>query len=284
MTAPRFSVVVCSIDPWKFAQVSACYARLLAGIPFEIIGVHNALSLASGYNQGLRQCRGDIVLFSHDDVLFLDRGFARKIDRRMQDWDVLGFVGSSRAVYPMWFAANWPHLHGAVCHWSRRYPSVLEFNIYGVNDWPVSGDIRLLDGLCMIARRDVAAAVGFDSETFDGWHLYDCDFSFAASLAGHRIGVCCDIPYIHASASVQTAGSVFLSDTYMKYIERFIAKYREEKFIPPGFKPLQGECRCLYDHHTLMRLWNETTFRRVTLAAARRSVAKGFVAPTSDPS
>ncbi|MDR0701357.1 MAG: glycosyltransferase family protein [Azoarcus sp.] len=285
MSAPRFSVVICSVDPWKFAQASACYARILASVPFEIIGIHDALSLAEGYNQGLRQCRGDIVVFSHDDVLFLDHAFARKIGERMQDWDVLGFAGSSRAVYPIWAAANWPHLHGAVCHWSRLQPGALSLMIYGTNGWPVTGDIRLLDGLCMIARLDVAAAVGFDGDTFDGWHLYDCDFSLAASRAGYRIGVCCDIPYIHASASVQTTENVFRSAIYMKYVDRFIAKYREEKLLAQyHFEPIQGSCFKVYDHHTLARLWNETTFRRATLAVARRSAAKGFAAFAADPS
>ncbi|MDR0635428.1 MAG: glycosyltransferase family protein [Azoarcus sp.] len=283
MSAPRFSIIVCSIDAWKFAKVSACYARLLAGVPFEIIGIHNAHSLAEGYNQGLHQCRGEIVVFSHDDVLFLDHDFARKIGERMQDWDVLGFAGSSRAIYPIWFAANWPHLYGAACHWALCRPGVLTFDIYGANGWPVSGDIRLLDGLCMIARREVAAAVGFDDETFDGWHLYDCDFSFAASRAGYRIGVCCDIPYIHASTSIQTTESAFDSSAYTKYVKRFLAKYREEKFPEYRLTPLQSVGLALPDHHTLKQLWNETTFRRATLAITRQHAAKDSAACAACP-
>ena len=41
-----FSVIICSIDALKFAQVSACYEQLLDGFPHEIIGIHDARSLA----------------------------------------------------------------------------------------------------------------------------------------------------------------------------------------------------------------------------------------------
>ncbi|MDR1462737.1 MAG: glycosyltransferase family protein [Azoarcus sp.] len=285
MSRPSFSVIICSIDTWKFAQASACYTRLLTGTSFEIIGIHDALSLAEGYNRGLRQCRGDIVIFSHDDVLFLDRLFARKIKERMQDWDLLGFAGSSRmANPPRWFTANWPHLHGAVCHWSNLRPDMLELVIYGASGWPVSGGIQTLDGLCMIARHDTATATGFDDDAFDGWHLYDTDFSFAASLVGYKIGVCCDMPYIHASASVQTSENPYYSDVYRKYAERFAAKYRAEKLPEFADSPLQGTCIKVHDHRTLMRLWNETTFRRVTLAITRRCTANGSAASVFDPS
>ncbi|MDR1661401.1 MAG: glycosyltransferase family protein [Azoarcus sp.] len=285
MSAPRFSVILCSIDAYKFAQASACYSRLLSGLPFEIIGIHDALSLAEGYNRGLRQCRGEIVVFSHDDVLFLDRQFARKIGERMQRWDVLGFAGSTLMTNPpTWFRANWPYLRGAVCHWSRMKPDRLVFTIYGAGAWPVTDGIQTLDGLCLIARREVAASIGFDDETFDGWHLYDCDFSFAASLAGYKVGVCCDLPYIHASTSLQTSENVYASDVYRKYAERFSRKYLGNQLpeCPPC--PMQGIAIALRDHPTLTRLWNETTFRRVTLAIARGCAARGFAAFTPDPS
>ncbi|MCL2160935.1 MAG: glycosyltransferase family protein [Betaproteobacteria bacterium] len=270
MNTSFFSVIVCSIDPWNFAQVGTHFERLLAGVPHEIIGIHDARSLAEGYNRGLRRAHGDIVIFSHDDVTFLDGQFAQKIGMRMQSWDVLGFAGASRLISPVWFAA-YKHLNGAVCHWSRRHPSRLSLMIYGAQDWPVVGSIEVLDGLCMIARHEAAAAIGFDSVTFDGWHLYDCDFSFAAHLAGYRIGVCCDIPYIHASASVHGNKSIFISDTYEKYSERFFRKYEHQReMLPFGRQSALGTQCFVNDHETLIGLWTEDVFRRATLSIARR--------------
>ena len=270
MSASFFSVIVCSIKPWNFAQVSTHFERLLAGVPHEIIGIHDARSLAEGYNRGLRRARGDIVVFSHDDMTFLDSQFAQKIAIRMQSWDVLGFAGASRLIQPVWFAAR-EHLSGAVCHWSRRQAHCFSLVIYGAQNWPVTGGIEVLDGLCLIARHEVAAAVGFDSETFDDWHLYDCDFSFAAHLAGYKIGVCCDIPYIHASTSVQDSRSSFVTDIYQKHAERFSRKYEHQRRILPFDQCSARTTNCLvHDHESLTRLWTEEVFRRATLSIERR--------------
>ena len=270
MNAPFFSVIVCSINPWNFAQIGTHFERLFAEVPFEIIGIHDARSLAEGYNRGLRRARGDIVVFSHDDVIFLDKQFAQKIGARMQSWDVLGFAGASRLIHPVWFAAR-EHLNGAVCHWSRRHADRFSLMIYGARDWPVVGGIEVLDGLCMIARHEVATAIGFDADMFDGWHLYDCDFSFAAHLAGYKIGVCCDIAYIHSSTSVQDGKSVFTSDIYKKYAERFIRKHRHRREMLPFDQRSALGVQCFAnDHDTLARLWTEDVFRRATVSIARR--------------
>jgi GT2 family glycosyltransferase len=270
MSAPFFSVIICSINSWRFAQASTHYERLLAEVPHEIIGIYDARSLAEGYNRGLRRARGDIVVFSHDDVTFLDGQFAPKIAARMQTWDVLGFAGASRLICPVWFAAR-EHLNGAVCHWSHRHASRFFIAIYGAQDWPVTSDIEVLDGLCIIARREVATAIGFDSDTFDGWHLYDSDFSFAAHLAGYKIGICCDIPYIHASASIQNDKSAFLSDSYQKYLNRFSEKYEHRrKMLPFDRRSARGTTCHVHSHKGVVNLWKEDVFRRAAFSIAHR--------------
>lgn len=270
MSTPSFSVIICSINSWNFAQTSLCFERLLNGVPHEIIGIHDARSLAEGYNRGLQRAHGEIVIFSHDDVIFLDKAFAQKICARMQSWDILGFAGASRMVYPIWFAAL-EHLHGAVSHWAPQVASLLSLTIYGAREWPVTGGIEILDGLCIITRHEVAASVRFDSDTFDGWHLYDCDFSFAAHLAGHKIGICCDIPYIHASTSMRSTEHSFGADHYQKYIKRFLQKYGHLREMLPTFeKSARAKHYNVEDHKRLVSLWTEDVFRRATASIAHQ--------------
>jgi GT2 family glycosyltransferase len=271
MSRPKISVIICSIDAYKFAQTAECYVGLLSGIPHEIIGIHDAKSLAEGYNRGMAQAAGDILVFSHDDVLFLDPDFGAKIIDRMQTWDLLGFAGASRLIYPIWCAADWPHLHGAACHPYYDFSeSYLHFSIYGATDYPVTGDIQALDGLCLIARRAFAQAIGFDETNFDGWHLYDLDFSFSAHLAGGKVGVCCDMPYIHATASVKSSENTLASDAYTKYAQRFFIKhqaYMRPDYLPPK-NPYCLACH-LPGHRALLAVWNETALKRATLAMRR---------------
>ncbi|MDR2366261.1 MAG: glycosyltransferase family protein [Zoogloeaceae bacterium] len=258
---PRFSVIICSIDAWKFTQARLCYERLLAGWPHEIIGIHDAASLAEGYNRGISRSRGDILIFSHDDILIIDPDFAAKISARMQTWAILGFAGTDRLIADFWFGAGLPHLHGVVAHPGGTH---FKLSVFGVSDWPVIGNIQAVDGMCMIARRETAEATGFDAFTFDGFHLYDLDFSFAAHRAGHEIGVCCDIPVFHASTGD-------FDRKHQQYAERLLAKYTELKETPPEqiHREIAGRDALFRDHRAVIAAWRPDVLQRVGTAIRR---------------
>ncbi|RIX44747.1 MAG: hypothetical protein D3M94_14795 [Rhodocyclales bacterium GT-UBC] len=263
-TLPKFSVIVCSVEAAKFAHLSASLAHLLGEYPHEIIGIHDAKSLAEGYNRGLANSTGDIIIFSHDDILFADPHFARKIADRMQSYDILGFAGTSKLITATWFGAGQPHIHGAICHAKRNRPD-LSLNIYGAATWPVVEGIQAIDGCCMIVKRVVAEAIGFDAETFDGFHLYDLDFSYSAYRAGYRLGVCCDIPILHESSGN-------FAYQHLQYAERFVLKYIAElgNTNPQDIvSDPPGRGAGFSDYGTLLRAWNEQTLQRATIAMRR---------------
>jgi GT2 family glycosyltransferase len=56
--------------------------------------------------------------------------------------------------------------------------------------------------------------------TFDGFHGYDLDFSYAAHLAGFSVGISAEIAVIHAS------GGTF-GDAWQRYANRFAEKHHE---------------------------------------------------------
>src|SRR5262245_66079790 len=80
--------------------------------------------------------------------------------------------------------------------------------------------IQALDGVFLAMRRDVPRAVAFDAETFDGFHLYDLDFSFRAHRAGYKLGVAPELTLIHASTG-------HFNRTWQVYGQRFPAKHAD---------------------------------------------------------
>ena len=70
------SVIVCSIDDAKLAAVTANYRERLAGTAHEIVAIRDARSLAEAYNRAARAAKGDLLVFSHDDVEHLREDFA----------------------------------------------------------------------------------------------------------------------------------------------------------------------------------------------------------------
>ena len=271
MNSPKISIIICSIEAAKFARVSECYRNLMADTPFEIIGIHDAASLAEGYNRGIAKAKGEILILSHDDIIIIDPEFTAKITERLKTYDLLGFAGASRLVNATWFGAGQPYLHGAVCH-ALTKSRTLGLNIWGGAQWPVASDIKVMDGLCIITRREVARAIGFDAVTFDGFHLYDIDFSFSAYLAGYQLGICCDIPIIHES------GGRF-DHVHKEFAMRFVDKHHanldrvdEEKRRRGGNSASQipvGRSADFTDIAAVRRTWCQEVFARVTSAINR---------------
>jgi hypothetical protein len=83
----------------------------------------------------------------------------------------------------------------------------------------------------MAMRREVAERVGFDAAVFDGFHLYDLDFSFLAFLAGYRIAVCRDLVLVHESIGRYDAA-------WERYAGRFADKFRDR--LPAAWTPRDG--------------------------------------------
>lgn len=213
---PAISIVICSIDAEKFKAVSQTYADALAGESYELIAIHDAKSLAEGYNRGIAQSRGSIVVFSHDDIEILTPDFARKLRNYLNVYDIVGVAGTTCLIDAKWLAAGHPHVHGNVTH--QLGPSgEFEVTVYGARSTVVK-HAQALDGLFFAVRRKVLDTLQFDAAIFDGFHCYDVDFTFSAFQKGFKLAVCNDLTLIHRSAGR-------FDESWERYRERFVAKH-----------------------------------------------------------
>ncbi len=212
------SVIMCSASRPRFDKTSAMYRQLLAGLPHEIIGIHDARSLAEGYNRGLGMAANELVLFAHDDVEIVSTDFAARLLEGLRRHDLVGMAGTRKLKGGAWHFAGHPNLQGQIGMPSGKG---LVVTVYGVAT-PSSGRLQALDGLLLATRRDIARQIGFDAQTFDGWHLYDLDFTLRAARAGLDCATCNDILVVHGSQ-----GSY--NQDWMKYSERFLSKHALER-------------------------------------------------------
>ena len=208
------SVIVCSIDPAKFANVSANYAQVLPNDAHEIIGIHDARSLCEGYNRGLARARGEICIFSHDDIDILTDDVGETLRRQLQTADVIGVAGTTRLHGMGWANSGIEFAYGVI---ASGAPEDYEVALLGVVT-PMQTGLMALDGVFLATRRELAVTLTFDAQTFDGWHGYDTDFTLRSYLAGHRVAVSLDLMLIHASpANVDTE--------WLRYDDRFRHKH-----------------------------------------------------------
>lgn len=212
-----WSIVVCSIDAAKLAAFRETVRRCFAAEQYELIHIGDARSLCEGYNRGLAQASGEAVLFCHDDIDFLVDDLPDRLRGHLGRFDLIGAAGTTRVTGEAVFWSGHPYIHGWIIHKGKQTEGQYEPSFSSLS-WPVVGDAQALDGVFLACRREVAEKVGFDERTFDGFHLYDLDFSYRAYLAGYHLAICCDLALVHASI-----GS--FDRNWRKYADRFRAKF-----------------------------------------------------------
>ena len=224
--APRISVVICSIDPKKFAAVTASYRHRFAGHALEIVGVHDAKSLAEGYNRAAARATGDVLVFSHDDIELVTTDFAARLVAHLERHDGVGVAGASCITGPDWGHAGQRCIHGHILHLPPQNRPGALLMASGFQH-PVCERIRGLDGVFIAVRRDIWATHRFDADRYDGFHLYDLDFTWRASGAGARLAVPLDLTLLHRSTGRYDAA-------WRRYAARFVEQARLDPLAPPA--------------------------------------------------
>lgn len=213
------SVVVCSRDDAKFAAVAGEYRRVLRSGQFEIVRIADASSLAEGYNRGIARCRGDIVVFSHDDIRVLSADFREELLSALDRFDLVGIAGATRLAGPQWISSPAADRRQLVCYPAPDPDHGPSCAIDGPQGVRWHEDLQCLDGVFIAARREALTGLAFDGARYDGFHFYDLDFSYRAYRAGLRLAVCPRLGIMHAS------GGNYADPAWRRYAEIFCRQY-----------------------------------------------------------
>jgi hypothetical protein len=224
----RVSVLVCSNDRGRFDNVVANLRGRFAAPALEIVGIHDARSLAEGYNRAAAKATGDLLVFAHDDIALVTDDFAPRLCAHLERYDGVGVAGASRIAGPRWDHADPDALHGHVLHPPPEGARGMLLFVAGLQR-PIAESVRVLDGAFLAVRRHVWEAHRFDEARYDGFHLYDLDFTSRASAAGARLAVPADLLLLHRSRGR-------FGDAWRRYADRFVAQHG----LDPAAKPTPG--------------------------------------------
>lgn len=166
----------------------------------EFLGVRNAISIFSGYQQAMEESDAKYKVYVHQDVLIQDEDFFYKIIdifKNNPEYGIAGVVGSlTLGSDGIWWNGI---MAGAImdnCHGSYK-----ECRYY-------NGQIKnqiaaALDGLILITQYDI----DWRCDLFDGWHFYDLsqcmEFrrkGYISVVIGQEKTMCihrCGIPSMH---------------------------------------------------------------------------------------
>lgn len=178
-------------------------------VAYELIGLDNRnsrwKSAAAAYKYGVDLAQAPVVLFSHQDILFLDDSFLRDFVALVTSNSemVVGVAGAalsndgrSRDLLSGMYQGN------AL----RRHKTIHDLT-----------PAMTLDECLFGCSKRVFERISFDEATCDGWHFYAVDFSLQALRAGLRVEVM-PAEVIHLSGGTR-------DDSYYLAQEKLKRKY-----------------------------------------------------------
>lgn len=222
------SIIICSRNP-KIDKTLNENIKQTIGVEYEIIHIDNSegkYGICGAYNEGVRQSKGDILCFMHEDILFHSADWGKKIEKYFgnQELGMLGVSGS--IVVPDkydWRFFGFSKTHVVQGYSVLTYP--LHYYIKGI-EWNICTSkerVAIVDGCWFCIRKSLfdKGIIRFDEDTFKGFHLYDSDISMQLNKSGFRIYICSDIVIEHFSEGNYTV-------EFHKALDAFLKKWEKE--------------------------------------------------------
>ena len=158
---------------------------------------HNQFSLTEVYNRGLKESKNDIVVFCHNDIIFNQKYWGKRIlehYNKKPEYGILGVAGTS--YFPesgMWWEIT-GEMVGQVYHQQNGKRWVSEYNK------PFGSkiiDSVVVDGVLFSVNKQ-NIKTNFD-ESVKGFHFYDISFCLSNHINGVKIGTISNVSITHMS-------------------------------------------------------------------------------------
>ncbi len=123
-------------------------------------------SAASALNKGANQAIGEVLIFLHQDVEFLDYNTLDDIEKKALEGYIVGVAGKRRP-YEKVLSTMYEGIE------RKKTKKIIQYPTY----------VQTCDECLIAMTKEVYEKIGgFDENLFDGWHFYGVDLCLAASL------------------------------------------------------------------------------------------------------
>lgn len=220
----KISVVVCSKKTTEENKGFIEHIKETCGCDTHVYMIHNpdGISISKIYADMVtnQEIDTDILVFIHDDIEFLRKGWGKEILRLFnehEDYGIIGVAGSAQFdENGAWW--NYEKKFGQVLHRSEGKSWLTAFSPLLDKDLQ---EVVVIDGLFMaIHRKRIIENFNRDLQGFD---MYDIFMTLANHFAGVKIGVTTNIRLAHNSIGR-------LKDTW--YQNREIINEKFGKYFP----------------------------------------------------
>ena len=181
----------------------------------------------AAFNDGIAKSKGDLLMFVHHDVEFIDKDSLKNIMDEINKLDDFGIVGVAGTIYER------NHIVSNITQ-GDKHEYVTDDKI----DSP--REVFTLDEVLFVIKKSVINEIPFNINN-NTWHLYAVEYSLLMHDNGKGVYV---IPanIHHASPGLS------LNDSYFEYLPNILKKYRKK------YKSINTTVGCWYTNKLLFKL------------------------------
>lgn len=185
MDEHKICFILCSNDDRYLAE---CFNYLsMLNIPegylIETLVIPDAVSMAAGYNEGMRASDAKIKVYLHQDTFILHRNFLADILNIFRTDPTVGLIGMIGAKHLCWDGVMWHERRIGNFYRLEKMQKINNINIEIIKDG--IAEVEVVDGLMMITQYDLPWREDLDG----GWDFYDVSQCLEFRRAGYKIVV-----------------------------------------------------------------------------------------------
>ena len=269
------SIIICSrnsdISPESRHNITSTI-----GCEHEIIVVDNCANrynIFQAYNIGVERCKGDVLLFLHDDVSYKCNGWGKTVEHILQDESIglVGVIGSHvMPNFPAYYSES-PYLS---CHNEDNDNGVIQTHNDGYWNEQGIADVAVVDGQQMFIPRNLFPPLRFDEEHFSDFHGYDMDISMQVQALGRRVVVTNQISSEHLWNEKKWENKNMTQPLYQA-MGIFFAKWQAKLPLVCGISKPAVEME------NMLSLWHDSYRYRVVQQSKAYRLGKALIKPFS---
>ncbi len=185
-----------------------------SGFSVEAIGIRDAISMTSAYNEAIERSDAKYKIYLHQDVFIINKNFVFDMIKLFRDESIglIGMVGGTNiSANGVWWEGV--PLAGAVYD---NHTGKMELTNFQKSDDKDYTKVSAVDGLCICTQYDIK----WREDLFDGWHFYDASQCMEFARAGYS----CVVPNQDRPWCIHDCDVTSLA-SYEKYKLQFIDEY-----------------------------------------------------------
>lgn len=222
------SIIICSRKADISQELKDNIATTI-GCEYELCVIDNSrneYNIFDAYNEGVRCAKGDVLCFTHEDVLYLTKNWGTILSELLQkpQVGVVGIEGSHFLPSVPMYWSNTPFVSDYVIdndHGVRK-------NFFKCDYFDEEGisETAVCDGVFMAFKAEMFDTIHFDADYYSGFHAYDIDICMQVQKMGLKCIVTNRILLEHAwSESDQKTKKGM--DKFATNLELFTAKWAD---------------------------------------------------------